>query len=50
MLFDAGSDKKGKAIFGELSRVGLGRENVKTIFLTHGHRDHMAGVPLFPNA
>ena len=49
-LFDAGNDKRGKAILGELSRLGLGRENVKTIFLTHGHRDHIAGAPLFPNA
>ncbi|MGD0499681.1 MAG: MBL fold metallo-hydrolase [Bryobacteraceae bacterium] len=49
-LFDAGNDKRGKAILGALSRLGLGPENVKTIFLTHGHRDHMAGVPLFPNA
>jgi glyoxylase-like metal-dependent hydrolase (beta-lactamase superfamily II) len=49
-LFDAGNDKAGKAILGELSRLGLGQENVKTIFLTHGHRDHIAGVPLFPNA
>jgi len=49
-LFDAGNDKSGKAILGALSRLGLGRENVKTIFLTHGHRDHMAGVPLFSDA
>jgi len=49
-LFDAGNDKTGKAILGALSRLGLGRENVKTIFLTHGHRDHVAGVPLFPDA
>ena len=49
-LFDAGIDKTGKAILDELSRRGLGRENVKTIFLTHGHRDHIAGAPLFSNA
>jgi glyoxylase-like metal-dependent hydrolase (beta-lactamase superfamily II) len=49
-LFDAGIDKTGKAILGELSRLGLGRESVKTIFLTHGHRDHIAGAPLFPNS
>jgi glyoxylase-like metal-dependent hydrolase (beta-lactamase superfamily II) len=49
-LFDAGNDRTGKAILGALSRLGLGRENVKTIFLTHGHRDHVAGVPLFPDA
>jgi glyoxylase-like metal-dependent hydrolase (beta-lactamase superfamily II) len=49
-LFDAGDDKTGKAILGELSRLGLGPEDVKAIFLTHGHRDHISGAPLFPNA
>ena len=49
-LFDGGNDKSGKAILGELSRLGLGPKNVRTIFLTHGHWDHMAAVPLFPGA
>jgi glyoxylase-like metal-dependent hydrolase (beta-lactamase superfamily II) len=49
-LFDAGNDKTGKAILRELARLGLGPENVTTIFLTHGHRDHVAGAPLFPGA
>lgn len=49
-LFDAGNDKSGKAIRGELSRLGLGPRNVRTIFLTHGHLDHIAAVHLFPDA
>jgi len=49
-LFDAGNDKSGKTVLAELSRLGLGRESVKTIFLTHGHRDHIAGARAFPNA
>ena len=49
-LFDAGNDKSGKAILGELSRLGLGPGNVRTIFLTHGHLDHIAAVHLFPDA
>jgi glyoxylase-like metal-dependent hydrolase (beta-lactamase superfamily II) len=49
-LFDAGNDKAGKAILGELSRLGLAPKNVRTIFLTHGHLDHIAAVPLFPDA
>jgi glyoxylase-like metal-dependent hydrolase (beta-lactamase superfamily II) len=49
-LFDAGMDRTGKAILAALSRLGLGPESVKTIFLTHGHRDHIGAAPLFPNA
>lgn len=49
-LVDAGNDSAGKAILAELSRRGLGSEAVKTILLTHGHPDHIAAVPLFPNA
>jgi glyoxylase-like metal-dependent hydrolase (beta-lactamase superfamily II) len=49
-LFDAGNDKSGRAILAELSRLGLGPGDVRTIFLTHGHPDHIAAVPLFPDA
>jgi hydroxyacylglutathione hydrolase len=49
-LVDAGNDKEGKAILAELARRGLGPEAVKAILLTHGHRDHLAGVHLFPGA
>lgn len=49
-LIDAGNDSSGRAILAELSRRGLGREAVKAILLTHGHRDHIAAVNLFQNA
>jgi glyoxylase-like metal-dependent hydrolase (beta-lactamase superfamily II) len=49
-LVDAGSDATGKAILAELARCGKGADAVKTILLTHGHPDHIAAIPLFPNA
>jgi glyoxylase-like metal-dependent hydrolase (beta-lactamase superfamily II) len=49
-LVDAGNDGTGKAILAELSRRNLGPDAVKTILLTHGHPDHVAAIPLFPNA
>jgi glyoxylase-like metal-dependent hydrolase (beta-lactamase superfamily II) len=49
-LVDAGNDKQGKAILGELARRGLGPDDVKVILLTHGHPDHMGAIRLFPNA
>src|SRR5579862_7015281 len=49
-LIDAGNDKSGKAILAELARRQLGSNAVKAILLTHGHPDHTAAIPLFPNA
>jgi hydroxyacylglutathione hydrolase len=49
-LVDAGNDKQGQPLLAELARRGLGPEAVKAILLTHGHRDHVAGVHLFPGA
>jgi glyoxylase-like metal-dependent hydrolase (beta-lactamase superfamily II) len=49
-LIDAGNDRSGKAILAELSRRRLGAESVKAILLTHGHPDHLAAAPLFPDA
>lgn len=50
VLIDAGGDKAGTAVLGELTRRGIGPEAVSTIFLTHGHPDHTGAVHLFPNA
>ncbi len=49
-LVDAGNDASGSAILADLSRRGLGPDAVDAIFLTHGHADHIAAAPLFPNA
>lgn len=49
-LVDAGNDSSGKAILAELARRGMTPAAVKTILLTHGHPDHIAAIPLFPNA
>lgn len=49
-LIDAGIDPEAKAIRAELSRRRLGRGDVKFIFLTHGHSDHVGGIAQFPNA
>ncbi len=50
ILVDCGNDRKAKAILDALKQVGLGREAVKTILLTHGHPDHIAGCAVFPDA
>lgn len=49
-LIDAGNDKTGAAILGELSRRKLDRDAVAAILITHGHQDHTAAIALFPKA
>jgi glyoxylase-like metal-dependent hydrolase (beta-lactamase superfamily II) len=49
-LVDAGNDVQGKALLAELSRRGLGPDDVKVILLTHGHADHIGGTQKFPQA
>ncbi len=49
-LVDAGNDVQAKAILAELSRRGLGPDDVKVILLTHGHSDHTGGIAKFSNA
>jgi glyoxylase-like metal-dependent hydrolase (beta-lactamase superfamily II) len=49
-LIDAGNDTNGGAIMAELKRRGSSPDDVKAIFLTHGHPDHMAACHLFPHA
>jgi glyoxylase-like metal-dependent hydrolase (beta-lactamase superfamily II) len=49
-LVDAGNDRQAKAIVLALARRNLGPGDVKAIFLTHGDRDHTAGVLAFPQA
>lgn len=49
-LVDAGNGRQGKPILSALARRGLGPDAVKAILLTHGDRDHTAGVAAFPEA
>ncbi len=50
ILVDCGNDHAAKAILNALKQMGLGREAVKTILLTHAHPDHISGCAAFPNA
>ena len=50
ILVDCGNDHKAKAILDALKQMGLGREAVRTILLTHAHPDHIAGCTVFPDA
>ena len=49
-LVDAGNDPQAKAIISALARRSLGADAVTAILLTHGDRDHIAGVAAFPRA
>ncbi len=49
-LVDCGNDEKGAAILAELKKRSLGPDDVKAIFLTHGHADHTAACHLFTKA
>ncbi|HEY2365059.1 MAG TPA: MBL fold metallo-hydrolase [Polyangiaceae bacterium] len=49
-LVDCGNDEKGAAILAELKKRSLGPDDVKAIFLTHGHADHTAACHLFSKA
>ncbi len=50
MLVDCGDQFGGEAIAAELARRGLNDSAVKTILLTHGHRDHLAACHRYPQA
>jgi hydroxyacylglutathione hydrolase len=49
-LVDCGNDPTARLIIAELARRGSSPDDVKTIFLTHGHGDHTAGCRAFSKA
>jgi glyoxylase-like metal-dependent hydrolase (beta-lactamase superfamily II) len=50
VLIDCGTDPTGKAIIETLVHRTQTENDVKAIFLTHGHGDHTAACNRFPNA
>jgi glyoxylase-like metal-dependent hydrolase (beta-lactamase superfamily II) len=48
VLFDAGLDASGAPIDSLLIQMNAKRADVRGVFLTHGHPDHVAGAPLYP--
>jgi glyoxylase-like metal-dependent hydrolase (beta-lactamase superfamily II) len=49
-LVDAGNSPDGKPILEALALKGLKPSDIKSIFLTHGHHDHIAAAKIFTNA
>ena len=50
VLFDTGIDVEGQALDALLDALHAGRDDVKHIFLTHGHFDHVAHAGLCKSA
>lgn len=50
ILFDAGVDPAGGALDRLLAALGARRDDVREVFLTHGHFDHVAASPLCTHA
>ena len=50
VLFDAGTDPKGRPIDAALRALGATRDDVTDVFLTHGHTDHTSGAAAVPRA
>lgn len=48
IVIDAGSDAN--AIMQEMQQLSIDGQKVKHVFLTHTDYDHVAAIPLFPNA
>jgi glyoxylase-like metal-dependent hydrolase (beta-lactamase superfamily II) len=50
VVFDAGLDPQGHPIDALLAALGARRDDVTDVFLTHGHPDHVAGIPVLAKA
>jgi glyoxylase-like metal-dependent hydrolase (beta-lactamase superfamily II) len=46
ILFDAGTDPLGRGVDAMLASMSAGREQIKDVFFTHGHGDHLAAASL----
>ena len=50
MLFDTGLDPRARPIARLLSALGRQPDDVRELFLTHAHPDHVAGAAAYPSA
>ena len=50
IVFDLGFNGRGRKITAALAREGLDPRSVSHVFVTHAHRDHVAGAQAFPDA
>lgn len=50
IIFDAGVDPRGDALDRLLGTFGATRSDVRDVFLSHGHFDHVAAAPLCAHA
>jgi glyoxylase-like metal-dependent hydrolase (beta-lactamase superfamily II) len=50
VLVDAGYQDNGRAVAAYLQTQGLTLEDITDVLITHGHTDHLAGLPAYPNA
>jgi hydroxyacylglutathione hydrolase len=50
IFFDTGLDQEGRPVDALLKGLAATRDDVTDVFLTHGHFDHVSGVPLLPKA
>ncbi len=50
LLIDSGNEVSADPIIAALAKKNRRPEDVKAIFITHGHADHLAGIAKFPRA
>src|ERR1041384_4625138 len=50
IVFDTGLDPQGRPVDAVLAALKASRDDVTDVFLTHGHFDHVSGVPALTKA